>query len=81
MFQVHSYFRQCNPNNAATCTCAVAVQSGDDVFVIDRCGEVPGGPNSAPITITPYITGGELTAGTLIYRYDGGTKYRVSSKY
>ncbi|XP_060578581.1 von Willebrand factor D and EGF domain-containing protein-like [Ruditapes philippinarum] len=36
--EVHEYARYCNNNGGAVCACGVAIRSGADVFVINRCG-------------------------------------------
>jgi hypothetical protein len=38
MLKVHEYARYCNNNGGAVCACGVAIRSGADVFVINRCG-------------------------------------------
>lgn len=72
-FQVHVFLTSCANilNFRATCTCAVAVQSGDDVIVFDRCGLLFG-----PMNVMSYING-ELTPGTNVYSFDNGASYRV----
>ena len=34
--QVHVVYQRCSQSIQASCNCAVAIQSGDDVFVVDR---------------------------------------------
>ena len=34
--QVHALFQRCNVDTSASCNCGVAVQSGDDVLVIEK---------------------------------------------
>ena len=77
--QVHSYYRLC-PNlfyDDATCNCGAAVQSGDDVILIDRCGPTVNGQLVHAMTVTAYLNG-KLTPGTKVYRYNNGESYRVS---
>ena len=75
-YAVHTFQRQCNLR--ATCHCTIAIRSGDDVIVIDSCG-----PGKTPVSRTPQIEvrlylNGDLTPGTKIEQYNGGTTYRVS---
>ena len=74
--QVRTFYRSCRKK--ASCNCAVAVRSGDDVIVIDRCAAQDSEPDTQMV-IRTYITG-ELTPGTRIVRYVGGREYRVSTK-
>lgn len=37
LYQVHAIYQRCGPRVNASCNCGVAVQSGDDVLVIERC--------------------------------------------
>lgn len=76
--QVRTFYRKCN-RGRATCNCAVAVRSGDDVIVIDRCGPtVTTSGKYKPIKITLFLNG-QLTAGTRILSFGGGKKYEVST--
>ena len=75
--QVNTFLRQCAAVAEATCNCAVAVKSGDDVIVIDRCGAKRGSRVDVPMTVTAYLNG-KLTSGTKVYQYKGGDEYRVS---
>ncbi|CAI9738780.1 Willebrand factor D and EGF domain-containing [Octopus vulgaris] len=72
-YAVHTFYRSCN--NHASCNCAVAVQSGDDVIVIDRCGPTKK-TKKGSTTITLYLND-ELTEGTRIIQLYGGRKYMV----
>lgn len=71
-FEVRTFYRNCNKK--ASCNCAVAVRSGDDVILIDRCGPSMG--KRSPMTIKIYLNGG-LTPGTKILQFSGGKKYKV----
>ena len=70
------YFKLCSNiwNSDATCSCAVFVQSGDDVIVIDSCG--PRAEAVGTMTVTIF-NNGPLTRGTRILSYNGRTKYKV----
>ena len=75
-YAVHTFQRRCN--NHAACHCTIAIRSGDDVIVIDVCG-----PNGTPASRIPQIEvqlylNGDLTPGTTIEQYNGGTAYKVS---
>ncbi|XP_041368567.1 uncharacterized protein LOC121382945 isoform X2 [Gigantopelta aegis] len=72
-YEVRTFYRSCRKK--ASCNCAVAVRSGDDVIVIDRCAAQDSDPDTQMVVRT-YITG-ELTPGTRIVRYVGGREYRV----
>ncbi|XP_033756294.1 uncharacterized protein LOC117339038 [Pecten maximus] len=70
---VRVFFRKCN--GRAACNCAVAVRSGDDVILIDRCG--PDSDNAQPhLDVRSYIND-DLTLGTRVVKYEGGKEYRV----
>ena len=75
--QVRTFLRNCN--GKASCNCAVAVKSGDDIIVIDRCGPRKG-VKAHPIVPRLYLNG-ELTPGTRIIRQSGGRKYQVYFDY
>lgn len=77
LFQVRTFYRKCNKGRA-TCNCAVAVRSGDDVIVIDRCGPTSTAGKYKALKITLYLNG-ELTKGTKVLAFGGGKKYEVSS--
>ena len=75
-YAVHAFQRQCNGNTA--CLCTIAIRSGDDVIVIDSCGAT-----KTPVSRTPQIEvrlylNSQLTPGTKIVQYNGGTSYKVS---
>ena len=75
-YAVHTFQRRCNGH--AACHCIIAIRSGDDVIVIDSCG-----PDEKPVTRTPQMEvrlylNGDLTPGTKIEQYNGGTTYKVS---
>ncbi|GAB1607640.1 hypothetical protein Ahia01_001047900 [Argonauta hians] len=72
-YAVHTFYQSCA--STVSCNCGVAVKSGDDVIVIDRCESTRRNRNQ-PILITLY-NNGELTPGTRIYSLDGGNKFKV----
>ena len=59
----------------ATCNCGVAVRSGDDVFVVERCRRDDGADQ--PLRAQLYVNG-NLTLGTFIYSEYEGQRYHVS---
>ncbi|XP_035829885.1 uncharacterized protein LOC106014199 isoform X2 [Aplysia californica] len=63
-YEVRAFQRSCN--GKAACNCGVAIKSGDDVIVLDRCGFKRGGP-SIPLKPQVYYNN-ELTPGTKIDR-------------
>ncbi|KAJ8316790.1 hypothetical protein KUTeg_004694 [Tegillarca granosa] len=73
-YKVHVLYRKCR--GKASCNCAVYIQSGDDVIVIDRCGPKVNPSRKEPFKIYLYKNG-ELTPGTKIYREADGRKFRV----
>lgn len=89
-FQVHTVFQRCSPYGVnASCTCAVAVQSGDDVFVISRCRlketrEVLArglgvSPDDIPAMVVRLWVNGEMTQNTSISTRFSGKQFDVSS--
>ena len=75
-YAVHVFQRRCLAR--ASCICTTAIRSGDDVFVIDTCGA-----NQIPVSRRPQLEvrlyrNGNLTPGTKIEQYNGGTRYKVS---
>ena len=72
-YAVHTYQRVCN--DGVTCNCAVAIRSGDDVLVVDRCG-VQKNDLSEVMSLSLYLNG-ELTPGTRIYKLSGGREFMV----
>ncbi|XP_025096160.1 uncharacterized protein LOC112565098 isoform X1 [Pomacea canaliculata] len=77
-YQVHVFLRRCKDFIAsASCICAVAIRSGDDVIRLDKCGAGSGETNeNRPIKISLFING-DLTRGTSILRLRGNNKYRI----
>ena len=83
--EVRTYLRACTQGlPAATCNCAVAIRSGDDVIIMDRCGAGKPDENGAlstekdrRMTMAMYLNG-ELTEGTSIEKKKGGKKFYVS---
>lgn len=87
VWQVHAIYQKCRPNLLASCNCGVAVQSGDDVIVIDRCLRrqlrVPDfrsrwSSESGPAMVIQLFLNGDLTQGTKIHKDADGKKYLVS---
>lgn len=79
MFQVHIFRRECGAGANIVCTCAVAVRSGDDVVVIDRCGA---DANSTQDYITIHMyNNGDFTKGTAVHQIDDGHGYMVKITY
>ena len=83
--QVHAIYQKCGTNITASCNCAVAVQSGDDVIVIDRCfrdvkpvkrldGEFK---DITQMKVNIFLNG-QLTPGTSVYQQADGKIYLVS---
>ena len=52
------------------CTCAVAARIGDDVIMIDSC-------ESGGALVVKVHLNGQLTPGTQLLQFNGGTKYQV----
>ncbi|ELU09404.1 hypothetical protein CAPTEDRAFT_223958 [Capitella teleta] len=83
-FKVHAIYQRCTMAVDASCNCAVAVQSGDDVIVIDRCyrqkqpiKRISG--TSQPFTkmaLQLYLNG-ELTPGTRVHQSAEGQKFSI----
>ena len=65
----------------ATCNCAFAIRTRDDVILIDRCGtkKTEELSEDTPITVKMLLNG-NLTRGTSVRSVDGGKKYYVWSK-
>ena len=69
-------YQLCEPSGKGTCTCAVAVKSGDDVFVVDRCrreGEI----NADVIMRSVMFTNGDVTPGTRVFSQSDGADMKV----
>lgn len=57
----------------------MAVRSGDDVIVVDRCGPTMGkSKKKTPMKLRMFLNG-ELTEGTEVFRQSGGKKYTVNT--
>lgn len=69
-------YQRCESNQSsdATCNCGVAVKSGDDVFVVERCRKDDGADQ--PIRAQLYLNG-NLTMGTFIFSEYDGQRYHV----
>lgn len=68
-YEASIFLRRCTDYyDYASCVCAVAVRSIDDVIVVDKCGADRGEATVfRPMTITAYLNG-ELTPNTRIIR-------------
>ena len=84
-YKVHVIYQKCGPRVPASCNCAVAVQSGDDVIVIDRCfrdrkpfNRISGTYNAhvTKMSVDLYLNG-DLTPGTTIFEESDGKKYFI----
>lgn len=74
---MRTYYRSCNRKKSeASCNCAVAIKSGDDVIIFDRCGPTKSEREDRSLDIK-VILNGQLTPGTKILRFGGGKKYEV----
>ncbi|XP_056005498.1 uncharacterized protein LOC130050218 isoform X3 [Ostrea edulis] len=74
-YEVRTFYRKCDTR--ASCNCAIAVRSGDDVILVDVCGPTMGkSPKQTPYTIKMYLNG-DLTPGTEVIRRFGGKTYEI----
>ena len=75
--QVQVIYQTCEvgQSSEATCNCGVAVRSGDDVFVAERCRRDDGADQ--PLRSQLYLNG-ELTQGTFIFSEYEGQRFHVS---
>ena len=86
ILQANTVYQLCGPGINASCNCAVAVKSGDDVIVIDKCRRITppfyglGSTSSNPPTVltTTIYLNGELTPATKIYEEADGMMIYVS---
>lgn len=82
--QIQVAYQACNTNTTESCSCAVAIKSGDDVFVLDRCrlhsNYCSEGDESCRLLRAVLYLNGELTPGTRIFQTDGGLGYQVSKQ-
>ena len=76
-YAVHTFQRECNGYPGATCNCAVAVRSGDDVIVVDRCGAEKTTEISDVLSFKAFVNG-ELTPGTEVTKLPGGSEFMVN---
>lgn len=61
------------------CTCTVSIRSGDDVIIVDSCGEralAKGGQMQVEVLLN-----GELTPGTKILSENNGNKIKVKPSF
>ena len=77
--QVQVIYQKCDQSTNASCNCAVAVKSGDDVFVLDKCRRKG---QTGQITASAIVyANGNLTKGTRVFRKDGGLRYDVRQHF
>ena len=74
--QVQVIYQRCTPDVDFTCTCAVAVKSGDDVFVVDRCRR-SGQANADVVMRTVMFVNGDVTPGTRVFSQSDGADMKV----
>ena len=74
--QVQVIYQRCTPDLDFTCTCAVAVKSGDDVFVVDRCRR-SGQANADVVMRTVMFVNGDVTPGTRVFSQSDGADMKV----
>ena len=74
-YEVRTFFRACNEaKESASCICAVAIKTNDDVIVLDKCGAGRGQTDeNRPVTVNMYVNG-QLEPGTRVIRLKGGRK-------
>ena len=79
---VHMFFKKCVGvgSNRASCNCAAAIKSGDDVILFDSCDNKRKKADHKFLRIVLYKNG-DLTPGTYVERVDGGVKFKVSIIY
>ena len=70
---MHTFFKECGKKKAS-CNSGVAIQAGDDVIMIEAGKK----KKKAALDVIGYING-DLTEGTRVIKYKGGSKYRVMS--
>ncbi|KAK3600843.1 hypothetical protein CHS0354_014207 [Potamilus streckersoni] len=69
-FEVRAEYKQCSPHSRATCNCAVAIKSGDDVITFRGC-------HQTQMMSVQIYKNNELTPGTYVKRMGCGQKYEV----
>ena len=74
--QVQVIYQRCTPDVDFTCTCAVAVKSGDDVFVVDRCRRIDQ-ENADVVMRTVMFVNGDVTPGTRVFSQSDGADMKV----
>ena len=68
-------YQRCTPGGNASCTCAVSVKSGDDVFTVSKCRGLDS--TEDPILKTVLYINGDLTPGTRVFIKDEGIRFEV----
>lgn len=74
---MQTFVRKCLGHVA--CTCTVSIRSGNDVIIIDSCGE-RAKANGGSMQLEVYLNG-QFTPGTKILQYNDGRKYKVIVLY
>lgn len=68
--------RHDNATKSPPCPCAVAVKSGDDVTLINRCTR----DDKQVTTVTTMFLNGDLTPNTRVFQFDEGRTKQVVGK-
>ena len=79
--QVQAIYQRCSTEpgaQSATCTCAVAVKSGDDVFVVDRCRRTGQTTDDDTVMRAVMFVNGDVTPGTRVFSQAEGADMKVS---
>lgn len=69
-------YQRCSQNGNASCTCAIAVKFGDDVFVVEKCRKIQDESEIPDMKIVLYVNG-NLTQGTRVFIKKLGAEYEV----
>ena len=77
---MRAFYRNCGDHddteNSATCACAVAIRSDDDVVVIDRCNSFA--TDEPRLLDVQLYQNGPLSMATSMTRNGGGLAYEVN---
>ncbi|ELT95338.1 hypothetical protein CAPTEDRAFT_211586 [Capitella teleta] len=76
-YEVQAIYQACTDNVTESCNCAVAVRSGDDVFVVDRCRRSSCASEDCQLMKATMYTNGQITPGTRVFAKNGGLRYDV----
>uniref|UniRef100_A0A0L8G0B6 VWFD domain-containing protein n=1 Tax=Octopus bimaculoides TaxID=37653 RepID=A0A0L8G0B6_OCTBM len=77
-YGVQAFYRKCGVRNGASCNCAAAIRSGDDVIVFDRCGSSKESKKANKKLDIKLLLNKKLTKGTSIVKKNNGREYRVN---